>query len=117
MSRLTDFKHDIVCDIGKQVNASHSAVIKADSHIERALVLGYIIHLDAGISVNKVFSADGNINLFIAVIGEIAQLKRFKLSACKGGKLSCDSVVTPKVGAVGEGFIINFKNYIVNGID
>ena len=34
-----------------------------------------IIHFYAGISVNQIFPADGNIDLFVAVIGKVAELK------------------------------------------
>ena len=114
MHRLTHFKHEIVSQVSKEVDGSHSAVIETDSHISRADISCNILKLKAGISVTE-----GILNLHIhlrqiLVLAKVNRIKRLKRSACECGKLSCDSVMTPKVGTVCQRLVINLKDDIIN---
>ena len=113
--RLTHFKHEIVGQVGEEVDRSHSAVIKTDSHVRRADISCDIFKLKTGISV-----AEGILNLHvhlrqILILAEVNRVKLLERSACQSGKLSCNSVVTPKVGTVRQRLVVNLKNNIVNG--
>ena len=111
---LTHFKHDVVCDVSEEVESTHTAVVKADTHVDRAHVALDILKLDGGISVAKGI-LDLEVNLFeIIVYGKICERKRLKLASCDCRKLACDTVVTPEVGAVCEGLVVNLENDIVD---
>ena len=114
MHRLSHFKHKVVCQVCKEIDRSHTAVIKTDPHICRTDFSCDILKLKTGISVTEgIF--DLHIYLRkILVFGKIDGIKRLERSACKSGKLPCNSVVSPEVGTVGKRLVIDLKNDIVN---
>ena len=114
---LTHFEHEVVGEVGEEVDGTHAAVIKTDAHVDRADGALDVLHLQAGIAVAERI-LDLQINLFQRVIDvQILGVERLERSAGKRGKLARDAVVTPEVGAVGEGLVVHLKNDVVDLID
>ena len=51
--RLTHFKHKVISKVGKEVNSSHSAIEKTDTHINGRYACVNIFNLKARISLAK----------------------------------------------------------------
>ena len=51
--RLTHFKHKVISKVGKEVNSSHSAIEKTDTHINGRYACVNIFNLKASISLAK----------------------------------------------------------------
>ena len=117
MHRLSHFKHKIICKVCKEIDCSHSAVIKANTHINRWYRTLNIFNLQAGISLAKRV-LNLHINLWkIVILCKAYGFKRLKLSAGKCRKFTGNAVMSPKVRTVCERLIVNLKDNIINSIN
>ena len=115
--RLTHFEHEVVGEVGEEVDASHAAVEQADAHINRADTAADILDLQAGIALTERI-LDFHIDLRERVVGvQIGGVERFQLSARESRELARDAVVTPEVGTVGEGLVVDLKNDILDRVE
>jgi hypothetical protein len=111
---LSHLEHNVVGNVGEEVDGAHATVVEADTHINRAYLAGDVLNLEAGISLAEAI-LDLHINCGkIRILVKVCAIKRLELSACNSGKLARDTVVTPKVGAVGEGLVVNLEDDIVD---
>ena len=51
MHGLTEFHHQIVGQVGKQINGAAAAIEETDAHIQRALMLVDILKTQTGVAV------------------------------------------------------------------
>ena len=115
--RLTHFEHEIVRQVGQEVNGTHTAVIQADTHIHRRHAALNVFHLHTGIAVAqrvKNFQIDLRQGVIIRQRDGIERLER---SAGQRRKLSGDAVVTPQVRTVCQRLIIHLKHNIIDRIE
>ena len=111
---LTHLEHDVVGNIGQEVDSAHTAIVETDTHIYGADLAGDVLNLEAGISLAK-WVLDLHINCGkICILVKISAIEGLELSAGDSRELACDSVVTPKVGAVGERLVIDLEDYVVD---
>ena len=111
---LTHFEHEVVCEVCEEVDTAHSAVEKADSHVDRADAARDILDLQAGITLTERI-LDFHVDLCkLAVSLRIGGIERLELSAGKCRELTRDSVVTPEVGTVGERLVVDLKDDVVD---
>ena len=75
MGRLTDFEHNVVGDIGEEVNRAHTAVIETNLHCHGADIHGDVLHFEAGVSVNEILPADCDFGFVRTVIIERGEVK------------------------------------------
>ena len=60
--RLAELEHEVVCEVGKQVDGTHAAVKETNAHINRADLLRDVAHLEARVAVAELFIADIDID-------------------------------------------------------
>ena len=115
---LPKLHHEVVGEVGKQIDGAASAVEKADAHIDRTGVYGDIVHLHAGIAIAvlRILNIDGNGGQFTVDRG-VHAVDRLQRTSGEGGKFPCNAVVTPEVGAVGEGLVVHLKDGVLDSID
>ena len=64
---LSHFKHEVVCEVGKEIDSSHAAVVKADSHVYGAYVACDVFNLHAGVALTERI-LDFHVNLLEVVV-------------------------------------------------
>ena len=115
--RLSHLEHKVVCEVGEEVDGSHSAVVKADPHIYGADASLDILDLQAAVALAERI-LDFQIDLFEAVVyAEILGLERLQGTVCKRRELAGDAVVSPEVGTVCEGLVVDLENDVVDFVD
>jgi hypothetical protein len=60
--RLAELEHQVVRQVGQQVDGAHAAVEQADAHIDRADLLRDVAHLEAGVAVAELAVDDVDVD-------------------------------------------------------
>ena len=114
---LSHFEHEVVSEVGKEIDASQAAVEQADAHVDRADGALDVLDLQAGIALAQRI-LDLHVDLLQLVVGfQIGGIQRLERSAGQCGKLARDTVMTPEIGAVGEGLVVDLKDDVVDLVD
>ena len=115
--RLPHFQHQIVRQVGKEVDVAHTAVVQADTHRHRADVAVDVLHPQAGVALaQRVFNlhVDGG---QIVVRRQIRHGQGFQRTAGQGGEFARHAVVPPQVGTVRQGLVVHLEDDVVNGVE
>ena len=111
---LTHLEHEVVCEVGEEVDTAHSAVEKTNPHVDGADAARDVLNLQAGITLTERI-LDFEVDLLKLVVSlKIGGIERLELSACESGELARYTVVPPEVGTVGKRLVVNLKDDIVN---
>ena len=112
---LTQFQHDVVGQVGQEVDGTQAAIEQTDSHIHRRDLAG-----NSGYDSGSVAIATLVLNFYIhfgQVFNALGIENRHgaQRTIRNSGEFTGDAVVTPQVGTVGKRFVIDFKYNIING--
>ena len=117
MHRLAKLEHQVVCQIGEQIDRAHAAVEEADAHVDRADFLCDVAHLEAGVAEAQLAVDDVDADRRkVLVRREVHAADGVQRAARQGGEFARDAVVAPQVGAVCQGLVVYLKNDVADRI-
>ena len=118
MHRLSEFQHDVVCQVGKEVDGAGTAIVEADAHIDGRNFTADIFHPDGGIAIYEVgrthFDTEGRERVIRRKVGGGDGAER---PARDGGEFPRDAVMSPQVGTVGQRLVVHLEDDVVKIVD
>ena len=110
---LTGCQHDIVGNVHQCIDGTHAYAPDTALHLEGRGLDAQTIDLGA----DEAGTGLGVVNRHLDMLGEGcigdkgSELLQGQIVEC--GDLACDTVVTPQIGAVGHGLVVDFQNNVV----
>ena len=117
MHGLSHLQHQVVCQVGQQVDAPAAAVKQADTHIHWAVLHRDVVHPQTGVAVGQllILDVDGHGRKGVPPAA-VRRVHGPEGATRQSGKFPGNTVMAPQVRPVGQGLVVHLEHSVLDSI-